>query len=132
MVPRVIHALLDTSAVIASPDAISLRPGDTAAISVITLGELHAGVRLASDPPARALRQARLAAVRSFFVPLPVDEPTAESYGDLLSIARAERRATKATDLLIIATASATGRTLVTLDDGQASLARLAGVAVQA
>ena len=55
----------------------------------------------------------------------------AESYGDLLSTARAGRRATKATDLLIIATARATGRTLVTLDDAQASLARLAGVAVQ-
>lgn len=127
-----IRALLDTSAIIASPDAISLRSDDTAAISVITLGELHAGVRLAGDPSARALRQARLAAVRTSFVPVPVDEPIAESYADLLSIARAERRASKATDLLIIATAWATGRTLVTLDDAQASLARLAGVAVQA
>lgn len=126
-----IHALLDTSAVIGSPDAVDLRSDDTAAISVITVGELHAGVLLASDPSVRALRQARLAAVRSSFVPLPVDEPIAETYGELLSIARAERRATKATDLLIIATARATGRTLVTLDDAQASLARLAGVAVQ-
>ncbi len=132
MVPPVIHALLDTSAVIASPDAISLRSDDTAAISVITLGELLAGVRLAGDPSARALRQARLAAVRASFVPLPVDEPIAESYGELLSIARPGRRASKATDLLIIATAWATGRTLVTLDDAQASLARRAGVAVHA
>ena len=131
MVTCVIRALLDTSAVTASPDAISLGPDDTAAISVITLGELHAGVRLADDPSAGALRQARVAAVRASFVPLPVDEPIAESYGDLLSIARADRRATNATDLLIIATAWATGRTLVTLDDAQASLARLAGVAVQ-
>ncbi len=127
-----IQALLDTSAVIASPDAISLAPDDTAAISVITLGELRAGVQLAGDRPARALRQARLAAVRTAFVPLPVDEPIVESYGDLLSIARTGRRATTATDLLIIATAWATGRTLLTLDDAQASLARLAGVAVQA
>jgi predicted nucleic acid-binding protein len=125
------HALLDTSAVIASPDAIILRSEDTAAISVITVGELHAGVRLAGDPSVRAARQARLAAVRTSFVPLPVDEQIAESYGELLSIARAGRRADKATDLLIIATAWATGRTLVTLDDAQASLAHLAGVAVQ-
>jgi predicted nuclease of predicted toxin-antitoxin system len=41
-----------------------------------------------------------------------------------------QRRSTKATDLIIIATASATGRTLITLDDGQASLARAAGVAI--
>jgi len=52
-------------------------------------------------------------------------------YAELLSITRAGRRASTATDLLIIATAWATGRTLVALDDGQASLARLAGVAVQ-
>jgi toxin FitB len=132
VVSPVTQALLDTSAVISSPDAISLRSDDTAAISVITLGELHAGVRMAGDPAARALRQARLAAVRASFVPLPVDEPIAESYGELLSIARAARRASKATDLLIIATAWATGRTLVTLDDAQAALARLAGVAVRA
>jgi toxin FitB len=125
------RALLDTSAVIASPDAIDLRSDDTAAISVITVGELHAGVLLASNPSVRAVRQARLAAVHTSFVPLPVDEPIAESYGELLSVARAGRRATKATDLLIVATARATGRTLVTLDDSQASLARLAGVAVQ-
>jgi toxin FitB len=125
------HALLDTSAVIASADAIKLRSADTAAISVITIGELHAGVRLASDPSVRAVRQTRLATIRTLFVPLPVDEPIAETYGELLSIARAGRRASTATDLLIIATAWATGRTLVTLDDAQASLARLAGVAVQ-
>jgi predicted nucleic acid-binding protein len=69
VVRRVTRTLLDTSAVIASPDAISLRSDDTPAISVITLGELHAGVRLAGDPSARALRQARLAAVRAAFVP---------------------------------------------------------------
>ena len=125
-----IHALLDTSVVIASPDALTLEPGDSAAISVLTIGELHAGVRLASDPGARALRQARLAAVREAFEPLPVDETVARHYGELLAIARTERRSSKATDLLIIATASASGRTLITLDDAQASLAHLAGVAV--
>lgn len=130
MAERLIHALLDTSAIIASSDAITLRPEDTAAISVITLGELHAGVHLAVDPSARAQRQARLAAVRAAFVPVAIDEPIAQTYGELLSIARKAKRAGKATDLLIIATAWATGRTLVTLDDSQASLARLAGVPI--
>ncbi len=125
-----IHALLDTSVVIASPDALRLESGDTAAISVLTIGELHAGVRLASEPDIRALRQARLAAVREAFEPLPVDETIAHRYGDLLAIARSERRSSKATDLLIIATATASGRTLITFDDAQASLARIAGVAV--
>lgn len=125
-----IQALLDTSIVIASADALTLESGDTAAISVLTIGELHAGVRLADDPRVRAQRQARLSAVRTTFEPLAVDETIAHHFGELLAIARSRRRSTKATDLLIIATASATGRTLLTLDNAQASLARAAGVAV--
>ncbi len=125
-----IQALLDTSVVIESADALTLEAGDTAAISVLTIGELHAGVRLASDPEVRTLRQARLSVVRATFEPLAVDETIAYQYGELLAIARSQGRSSKATDLLIIATASATGRTLLTLDDAQASLARVAGVAV--
>jgi predicted nucleic acid-binding protein len=126
----VIHALLDTSIVIASADALTLESEDTAAISVLTIGELQAGVRLAREPAVRALRQSRLNAVRAMFEPLLVDETIALHYGDLLAVARSQGRTSKATDLLILATASATGRTLLTLDDAQASLARVAGVAV--
>ena len=124
------QTLLDTSIVIASSDAVVLESGDAAAISVLTIGELQAGVRLADDPDLRSLRQARLNAVRARFEPLAVDETIAYQYGELLAVARSEGRSTKATDLLIIATASATGRTLVTIDRPQASLARAAGVAV--
>lgn len=110
---------------------VKLDVGQTAAISVITLGELRAGVGLARDHPTRAARQGRLAAVREAFEPLPIDESVARHYGDVLSLARSRKRASKATDLLIIATASATGRVLRTLDLGQARLAQLAGVVVQ-
>ncbi len=120
--------LLDTSAVIADADTLTLGPGQTAAISVITLGELRAGVKLAADVGSRARRQARLAAVRSIFDPIPVDEIVAEHYGEVLARARSNDRTSKATDLLIIATAAATGRTLRTLDHAQAQLALLAGV----
>jgi predicted nucleic acid-binding protein len=123
--------LLDTSVVIAGAEAVQLNRGDTAAISVITLGELGAGVRLAGDPNTHAIRQARLAAVRETFEPLPVDEPIAEHYGEILAAARAQKRTSKATDLLIIATAAAAGRALLTLDDAQTALARLAGVPVR-
>jgi predicted nucleic acid-binding protein len=51
-------------------------------------------------------------------------------YGELLAIARSQRRTSKATDLLIIATAAASARTLFTRDAAQASLAKLAGVPV--
>ncbi len=119
--------LLDTSAVIEDSfgDAVG-----AAAISVVTLGELRAGVRLARTPSARAARQARLSAIRAAFAPLPVGERVAEHYGDALATARRAGRITKATDLLIIATAAATGRVLLTGDERQAGLARELGVAV--
>ncbi len=123
-----IRLLLDTSSVIADANTMTLRPEQTAAVSVVTLGELKAGVKLAADPRSRALRQARLAAVRSIFDPIPVDEIVADHYGEILARARAGNRTSKATDLLIIATASATGRTLRTLDQAQARLALLVGV----
>lgn len=80
----------------------------------------------------RAARQVRLEAVRAAFAPLLVDELVAERYGDVLAVARSERLSAKATDILIIATAAATDRTLRTLDDRQARLARAVGVAVDA
>ena len=101
-------ALLDTSVVIAGEEAVD--PPKKTAISVVTLGELRAGVLLARDPAARAARQARLAAVRDAYEPLQIDESIAENYGEALARARTARRITTATDLLIIATAAATGR----------------------
>jgi toxin FitB len=77
----VTRALLDTSAVMASAHALALEPDDTAAISVLTIGELHGGVRLATNPRARAMRQSRLEAVREAFEPLPVNETIALRYG---------------------------------------------------
>ncbi len=122
-------ALLDTSVVIASEGAAGLLP-PSAAISVVTLGELHAGVALARTETAKQLRQARLDAIRTAFVPIPVDERVAERYGAVVAVARAEGRSAKATDALIIATAGVTSRTLVTLDLAQARLASAAGIAV--
>lgn len=127
---RVSGDLLDTSVLIAS-DATSL--GElpaTAAISVVTLGELHAGVLLARDDPMRASRRTRLDAIRAAFAPLPVDAPVAERYAEILAVARSQRRSAKATDLLIIATAAAHDRTLHTRDGRQADLARVAGISV--
>ena len=124
-------ALLDTSVVIDGLPSGQADVPETMAISVITLGELRAGVRLAGDPSSRAARQGRLVAVRDAFEPIPVDETVAEHYGDVLAAARSAGRITKATDLLIVATAAATGRTLHTLDTRQAALAQAAGIQVQ-
>jgi predicted nucleic acid-binding protein len=131
VVNRVSGDLLDTSILIApDPAALADLPG-SAAISVITLGELHASVLLARDKTVEEARRARLVAVKASFAPLLVDEAVAEHYGKVLAVARTERRTVKATDLLIIATAAAHARTLHTLDERQASLARAAGIAVE-
>lgn len=123
-------SLLDTSILIgpAPSRGVSLPP--SAAISVVSLGELHAGVLLARDDDTRDARRLRLEAIRSAFAPLDVDEAVAERYGEVLAVARAEQRTAKATDLLIIATAGAHGRTLSTRDERQAALARAAGITV--
>ena len=123
-------ALLDTSILIADEESASAERPATAAISVVTLGELRAGVLRAPNDRTRAVRQARLVAVQARLLPLPVDEAVAEHYGDTLAHAHDAGRTVKATDLLIIATARATGRTLHTLDRAQASLAREVGVPV--
>lgn len=123
--------LLDTSVLIA-PDANAL--GElpaTAAISVITLGELHAGVLLARDERIHVGRAARLDAVRAAFAPLPVDEAIAERYGEILAVARSERRTAKATDLLILATAAVHDRILHTRDKRQAALGCAARISVR-
>lgn len=122
-------ALLDTSILIGSQVIADELPA-SAAISVVTLGELHAGVHLARTDQTRRLRQHRLDAIRRAFAPIPVDEPVARRYGEVLALARRQRRAAKATDVLIIATAAATSRTLYTLDAAQARLARAADVSV--
>ncbi len=119
--------LLDTSVLIANELPLDDLPV-SAAISVVTLGELHAGVHLARTDEARRRRQGRLDALRRAFVPIPVDEPVAERYGAVLALARKEGRAAKATDVLIVATAASTSRSLATLDDAQARLAQAVGV----
>jgi predicted nucleic acid-binding protein len=124
-------ALLDTSVVIHGHASAPIDVPQTMAISVITLGELRAGVRLARDPSTRAARQRRLIAVRDAFEPIAVDETVAEHYGDVLAAARSAGRTTKASDLLIIATAAATGRVLHTLDARQEALAQAVGIPVQ-
>lgn len=122
--------LLDTSVLIAHDlDAAADLPA-SAAISVMTLGELHVGVLLARNDVVRRLRRTRLEAVRSAFAALVVDDAVADRYGAVLAAARAERRTAKASDLLIIATAGVHGRTLFTLDVAQERLAVSVGIPV--
>jgi predicted nucleic acid-binding protein len=122
-----VRSLLDTSVAIAGSSRL---PVD-AAISVITFGELRAGVLLADDPAERAARERRLRALQSAFVTLDVDSRVADRYGEIRAFVRRAGRLSDAADLLIVATAAAHGRTLHTLDDKQGRLAADLGVVVE-
>jgi len=101
------------------------------AVSVISIGELEAGVELAKSAEIRNARRRRLDLLAQAFEPIVVDEDVAVEYGRLLAHARRTGRVQKATDLLIAATAGVTGRTLWTQDEAQASLAEEANVSTR-
>lgn len=61
--------LLDTSVLIAAEKG----PDEDAAISVVSLTELHFGVLIARDEETRALRMRRLGAIEDHFDALPFD-----------------------------------------------------------
>ncbi|HZE51525.1 MAG TPA: type II toxin-antitoxin system VapC family toxin [Jatrophihabitantaceae bacterium] len=112
-----VKAVLDTSVVIAGDVA----PQDVeVALSVITFAELHLGVLAAKDDLTRAVRLARLSAVQQAFAALPVDDDVARSYGQLAAAVgrRQPNPRTRASDLLIAATAHAHGARLYTCNAG--------------
>ena len=113
--------LLDTSALIAleagDPAAEGLLPDDDASIAIaaLTLAELELGAELASGRR-RARRRAFAAWVREEIAVVPYDATTASHHAALLAHCRSTGTARGAHDLIIAATARATGRAVVTLD----------------
>jgi len=91
---------------------------DDWAVSIVSVGELEAGVLLAEDPPTRAARLRRLTAILTAAPSLPVDRAVAARYGEL----RATTGRLPSNDLWIAATALAHGLTLITCDERQAAL----------
>jgi predicted nucleic acid-binding protein len=109
--------LVDTSVLTGS--VAPPRTSERYTVSVVSVGELEAGVLLAKRGRARAERLARLTAVLAQAIVLPVDRHVATFYGRLR--ARAKDRKPH-NDLWIAATALAHGFTLVTADERQAAL----------
>lgn len=115
--------LLDTSVLAggllsgeSDPEAVVI--DEPWSVSVVSVGELEAGVLLARGKRQRADRLRRLTAVLSTAPLLPVDRSVAARYGEL----RAASGRRPSNDLWIAATALAHDLTLVTLDDAQAAL----------
>jgi len=120
------RGLLDTSVFISQEGNRPLgQLPDTAAISVITLAELHLGVLIADDPTIRAQRLRTLSAVRSLFDPVPIDPGIAEVFAELVAEARRSGRRPKIMDTWIAATAVTLELMVYTQDDDFVSIPRV-------
>jgi predicted nucleic acid-binding protein len=107
-----VAVLLDTSVLIAAEEG----PDDEAAISVVSLTELHFGVLVARDDDARARRMRRLGAIEAHFDALPFDATVARECGRLHAAVanRGGKPRRRALDLAIAATANVHGVPLLT------------------
>lgn len=126
------RGLFDTSVLIASE---SSRPLDvtalpsTAAVSAVTVAELHLGVLAAADDEIRARRLATLGGISDIEV-IPIDEAVAASWALLrLRIATLGRRL-NVNDLWIAATSLTHGLPIVTQDADFDPIAGVSGVVV--
>ena len=111
------RVLLDTSVLIGDlppPDDVE------AAISVVSITELHFGVLVADDDDERALRTARLSVIEATFDPLPVSVEVARAWGQLAAAVtrRGGNPRRRQIDLAIAATAQVEGVPLLTENIG--------------
>jgi predicted nucleic acid-binding protein len=105
--------VVDTSVLIAG----AIPMGDQAAISTVSIAELHFGLLIAVDEEERALRTSRLGLIEARFPdPLAVDDRVARELGRLRAAVaqRGGQPRKRLADLAIAATANVYGATLLT------------------
>jgi len=111
-------ALLDTSVLIAResgrPLDVDSLPEDSA-VSVVTVGELHAGILVAKDTATRARRLSTLEAL-SVVEALPITVEAAHRWAELRVRLAEQGRSAKVNDLWIAAVAQANAMDVVTQD----------------
>jgi len=118
-VSQVTRGLADTTVFVAAESGRSLREAslpERLAVSVITLGELRAGVLAATDPTIRERRLATLTAVLALD-PIPIDADVAEAWAGLRIRLRDAGQRMAVNDSWIAATAMALEIPVVTQDD---------------
>jgi predicted nucleic acid-binding protein len=98
------RVILDTSVLIGG---VPVAEGFEAAISSVSIAELHFGL-LVADDDSRPIRAARLGWIESHFSPLPLDDRVAREWGRLQAAvaARGAQPRRRAADLAIAATAN--------------------------
>lgn len=122
------RGLADTSVFIASESGRPLDADglpDELAVSIITIGELRAGVLAAGDASIRSRRLDTLTAAMAL-QPLPIDENVARHWATLRILLRDAGRRMPISDSWIAATAMALGVPVVTQDDDFPSVEGLA------
>lgn len=124
------RGILDTSVFIETDRPLDAeRLPDEAAVSVVTLAELQAGVLAAADSATRATRLATLGVVSDVAL-LPIDERVALAWARLrVQLAESGRRV-NVNDSWIAATALAHDLPVVTQDDDFDVLTEVSGLAV--
>jgi predicted nucleic acid-binding protein len=127
------RGVLDTSVFIASESGRPLKEDllpEEAAVSVVTLAELQAGVLAARDTQTRARRLATLGVLNDVEI-LPVDAEVALIWAQLrVSLAESGRRI-NVNDLWIAATAARHRLPVVSQDDDFSAVDGMSGVVVQ-
>lgn len=121
------QGLADTSVFVADESGRPLdrtRLPDELAVSVVTVGELRAGVLAAGDVDVRARRLATLTEAL-MLDPVPVDEDVAEAWARLRVALRDAGARMPINDSWIAASAMALGVAVVTQDDDYVEIAGL-------
>lgn len=129
---RVSLGLLDTSVLIATEKGRSLRAGvlpESAAISIVTVAELRAGVLAASDLESRDRRLSTLERISGAAI-LPIDHGVARVWAGMRAYLAASGKGVSINDLWIAATAAANEMPVVTQDRDFYALSGVAGLTV--
>ncbi|MCU1430831.1 MAG: type toxin-antitoxin system VapC family toxin [Actinomycetia bacterium] len=93
-------------------------------VSIITIGELRAGVLAAADVETRDRRLATFSAAQAL-EPIPIDTPVADAWARLRILLRDAGQRMPVNDSWIAATALSLGAAIVTQDDDYAAVAGL-------
>jgi predicted nucleic acid-binding protein len=102
---------------------------DELGVSIVTLGELRAGVLAATDVDTRDRRLATFSAAQASD-PIPVDEPVADAWARLRILLRDSGQRMPVNDSWIAATAISLGVAVVTQNDDYAEIPGLTVITV--
>jgi predicted nucleic acid-binding protein len=124
--------LLDTSVLVAAEAGRPLRAEalpESAAISIVTVGELRAGILAAPDVQSRDRRLSTLERISATTI-LSLDQRVAQTWAGMRAYLAASGKGVSGNDLWIAATAAAAGMPVITQDRDFHALSGVNGLTV--